>query len=136
MKKTAVGGLLIVITLASVLLYWQQVRIAKFDRDFHRQLAGTWMRRENGMGCINIVAADGSFVEQSWFIHPNRTNIYQRTGSWLVKSGCLIETIKTSTNPTEVTPHTGAARIVCADANGFTMRWQNATETVWQRLFP
>ena len=33
----------------------------------------------------------------------------RRTGTWLVKDGHLIETIKSSTNPTEVTPHTGAA---------------------------
>ncbi len=107
-------------------------------------LAGVWLRTEDNlprgvemplsMRCTNIVAPDGSFVERSWFSHSDRTNTYQRTGTWLVKNGHLIETIKTSTNPTEVTPHTGAGRIVYSDARGFIVRWPNSQETVWQKV--
>ena len=86
------------------------------------------------MRCTNTVAADGSFVEMSWFSHSDRTNTYQRTGTWIVKDGSLIETVKTSTNPTEVTPHSLAGRIVRSDASGFTVRWPNAAETVWRRV--
>ena len=79
------------------------------------------------MRCTNTVAADGSFVELSWFRHTDRTNTYQRTGTWLVKDGHLIETVKTSTNPTEVTPHSDAGRIENADTLGFAVRWQHST---------
>ncbi len=86
------------------------------------------------MRCTNTIAADGSFVELSWFKHSDRTNTYQRTGTWLVKDGHLIETIKSSTNPTEVTPHTGDARIIHSDAREFVVRWPNSVETIWQRI--
>ena len=86
------------------------------------------------MRCTNTVAPDGSFVELSWFSHPDRTNTYQRTGTWFVKDGDLIETIKSSSNPTEVAPHTLAGRVVHADASGFTVRWPNSAETVWQKI--
>ena len=85
------------------------------------------------MRCTNTVTADGSFVELSWFRHPDRTNTYQRIGTWLVKNGHLVQTVKSSTNPTEVTPWTDAARIVRADASGFTLRWPKADE-IWQRV--
>ncbi len=86
------------------------------------------------MRCTNTVAADGSFVELSWFRHPDRTNTYQRTGAWLVKDGHLIETIKSSTNPTEVTPHSDTGQIVRADAGGFTVRWK--LDETWQKIIP
>ena len=133
MKKLAIIGLLVVIVAAFLLLRWQQVRVARFDSDFRQHLAGVWLRQEANMRCTNTVAADGSFLELSWFSHPDRTNTYQRTGTWLVKNGHLIQTVKGSTNPTEVTPWTTAGRIVRADARGFTVRWQNSEETVWQR---
>ena len=88
------------------------------------------------MRCTNTVAADGSFIELSWFSHPDRTNTYQRTGTWLVKDGHLIETIKSSTNPTEVTPHTDAATDYSSDAGGFVVRWPNSAETIWQKIIP
>jgi len=86
------------------------------------------------MRCTNTVAADGSFVELSWFSHSDRTNTYQRTGTWIVKDGSLVETVKTSTNPAEITPHSLTGRIVRSDAGGFTVRWPNGAETVWQRV--
>jgi hypothetical protein len=116
------------------MLCWRQVRIARFDSDFRQQLAGVWVRQEADMQCTNRVTADGSFVELSWFSHPDRTNTYQRTGTWLVKEGHLIETIKTSTNPTEVTPHTNAGRVVHSDTSEFVVRWQNSVERIWQRI--
>jgi hypothetical protein len=133
MKKLAIIGLLVVIAAACPLLCWQRVKVARLDGDFRQHLAGVWLRQEANMRCTNIVAADGSFVELSWFSHPDRTNTYQRTGIWLVKNGHLIETIKSSTNPTEVTPYTGVGQIIHSDARGFTVRWQNSEETVWQR---
>jgi hypothetical protein len=89
------------------------------------------------MRCTNTVAAEGSFVELSSFTHPDRTNRYQRnqrTGTWLVSDGNLIETVKTSSNPTEVTPHTGTERIIYSDTNKFVGRWPNSVETTWQRI--
>ena len=134
LKKIAIIGLLVVIVLACLLLYWQHVKIAGFDEDFRQHLAGVWLRQEANMRCTNTVAADGSFVELSWFSHPNRTNTYQRTGAWLVKNGHLIETIKSSTNPAEVTPHIGTGRIIRSDAGGFVVRWQNSAETAWEKV--
>lgn len=84
------------------------------------------------MRCTNTVAADGSFVEASWFRHTDRTNTYQRTGTWLVKSGHLIETIKTSTNPTEVTPHSDTGPIIQADPSEFTVHWRS--NVTWIRV--
>ena len=134
MKKIAIVGLLVVIVVACLLLHWHHVTVARFDSDFRQQLAGVWLRQETDMRCTNTVAADGSFVELSWFRHPDRTNTYQRTGIWLVKDGHLVETIKSSTNPSEVTPHSDTGRIVRADAGEFTVRWRLA-ET-WQRIIP
>jgi hypothetical protein len=134
MKKLTIFGLLAVIVAAYLLLYWQHVTLARFDSDFRQRLAGVWLRQEAGMRCTNTVAADGSIVELSWFSHPDRTNTYRATGTWLVKDRHLIEIVRSSSNPTEVTPHTGAARIIRSDASGFTVRWPNAVETVWQRV--
>jgi hypothetical protein len=138
MKKLTIIGLLVVIVAVLFLLHLlhrQHVAsVARFDHAFRQQLAGVWLRQEVGMRCTNTVAADGSFVELSWFSHPDRTNTYQWTGTWLVKDGSLIETVKTSTNPSEVTPHSLAGRIVRADASGFTVRWPNSAETAWQRI--
>jgi hypothetical protein len=143
MKKLTIIGLLSIV-FACLLLHWRHAKISEFDKDFHQNLTGTWLREENNlprgvkmplsMRCTNIVAADGSFVELSWFRHPDRTNTYRNTGTWIVKNGHLIETVKTSTNPSEVTPHTGAGRIVRADASGFTVRWPNSNESVWQKI--
>jgi hypothetical protein len=136
MKKLAIIGLLVVIVAACLLLRWQHVRVARFDSDFRQHLAGVWLRQENDMRCTNTVAVDGSFVELSWFRHTDRTNTYQRTGTWLVKDGHLIETVKSSSNPTEVTPHTGAARIIRSDAGEFIVRWPNSVQTIWQKIIP
>jgi hypothetical protein len=133
-KKLTIIGLLVVIVLVCLLLHWQHVTVARFDSDFRQQLAGVWLRQEAGMRCTNTVAADGSFIELSWFSHPDRTNTYQRTGTWFVKDGHLIETIKSSTNPSEVTPHSNAGRVVHSDAGEFVVRWPNSVETIWQKL--
>ena len=145
MKKLTIIGLLVVVVAACLWLDWQYVTVARFDSDFRQQLAGVWLRAEDDlprgvemplrMRCTNTVAADGSFVERSWFRHPDRTNTYQRTGIWLVKNGHLIQTVKSSTNPSEVTPWTDTARIVRAGASGFTLRWPKADE-IWQRVIP
>ena len=137
MKKLTIIGLLVVVVAVCLLLHWQHVEsVARFDSEFRQQLAGVWLRQEAGMRCTNTVAADGSFIELSWFSHPDRTNTYQRTGTWLVKDGQLIETIKSSTNPSEVTTHTGAAQIIRSDAGEFIVRWPNSVETIWQKIIP
>src|SRR5690242_1583518 len=121
MRKIAIVGLLAAILVACVLLLRYHAKLSEArDEAFRERLAGVWLRAEDAlprgvgmplsMRCTNTVAADGSFVELSWFRHSDRTNTYRSTGTWLVKNGRLIETIKSSTNPTEVTPHTGAAR--------------------------
>ncbi|HVU08892.1 MAG TPA: hypothetical protein VHG89_10150 [Verrucomicrobiae bacterium] len=144
MKKFTIVGLLGVIIIVCLLLYWQHDKASEFDRDFRQNLTGTWLREEDNlphgvgmpqnMRCTNIVAPDGSFVELSWFSHPDRTNTYRQTGTWIVKNRHLIETVKTSTNPSEVTPHIGTGRIISADARGFTLRWQNSNESVWKKI--
>ena len=143
MKKLTIIGLLAAIIIACVLLLRYHDKITKErDEAFRERLAGVWLREEDNlphgvgmpqsMRCTNTVAADGSFVELSWFSHPDRTNIYRRTGTWLVKNGHLIETTKSSTNPTEVTPWTDAGRIVQTDAGEFTVRWKS--DETWQRV--
>jgi hypothetical protein len=144
MKKITIFSLLGVIVLAGVLLYWQHVKIARSDSNFRQNLAGIWLREDHNlrqgsgmplsMRCTNTVAADGSFVELSWFGHADRTNTYRRKGTWLVKNGHLIEIIKSSTNPAEVTPHTDAGLIIRADTREFTLRWPNSEQTEWQRI--
>ncbi|MDR3457753.1 MAG: hypothetical protein P4N60_09935 [Verrucomicrobiae bacterium] len=147
MKKIAIIGFLAAVIVACAWLLRSHARLSPAgDEAFRERLAGVWLRAELdlppgvgkplGMRCTNTVAADGSFVELSWFSHADRTNTYRRTGTWLVKNGHLIETIKSSTNPTEVTPHAGTGQIIHSDARGFTVRWQNAGETVWQRGVP
>jgi hypothetical protein len=144
MKKFAIIGLLAAIIIACVLLFQYHAKISMArDEVFRVRLAGVWLRAEDklpqgvgmplSMRCTNTVAADGSFVEQSWFRHTDRTNTYQRTGTWLVQNGHLIETVKTSTNPTEVIPHSDTARIIRADASGFALRWPKADE-IWQSV--
>jgi hypothetical protein len=145
MKRLALIGFLGAIAIACVLIH-KDAEFSKYrDNAFQLHLVGVWSREEDNlphgvgkplsMRCTNTVAADGSFVELSWFRHPDRTNTFRRTGTWLVKNGNLIETVKTSTNPTEVTPHSEAGRIFIAGALGSTLRWQHSTnETIWQRV--
>jgi hypothetical protein len=146
MKKIAIIGLLAAIVIACALLLQYHAKISQArDEAFRERLAGVWLREEGNLPprvgfaqsitWTNTVAADGSFVELSWFRHPDRTNTYRRTGTWLVKNGDLIETLKSSTNPSEVTPHSETGRIVSVDALGFTVRWQHSTnEMIWQRV--
>jgi hypothetical protein len=147
MKKITIIGLLAAIIIACVLLLRYHAKISKArDEAFRERLAGVWLREEHNlphgvgmpqsMRCTNTVAADGSFVELSWFRHTDRTNTYQRTGTWLVKDGHLVETIRSSSNPTGVSPHTGAAQIIRSDAGEFVVRWPNSVETIWQKIIP
>ena len=136
MKKLTIIGLPAVIVVACVLLHWRHVKISRFDRDFRQNLAGTWSSELDIMRLTNVVMPEGSFTSHLIFIHPERTNTYQETGTLLVKDGHLIETIKSSTNPTEATTHTGDARIIRSDAGEFVVRWPNSVETVWQKIIP
>ena len=135
MKKLTIIGLSVVIVVACVLLHWQHVKISRFDRDFRQSLAGTWSTEVEIMRKTNVVMHDGSFTSQLIFIRPDRTNTYQQTGTWLVKDGHLIETVKSNTNPTAVTPWTHVGRIIRADASEFTVRWQGSPdERVWHKV--
>src|ERR1039457_2551144 len=136
MKKIAIIGLLAAIIIGCVLLLGYHDKITKArDEAFRERLAGAWFREEHNlprgvgmpqsMRCTNTGTADGSFLRLEWFSHSDRTNTYQRTGTWLVENGHLIETVKTSTNPTEVTPHSDTGRIIRADAGEFTVRWKS-----------
>lgn len=145
MTKIAITGLFAAILVVCVVLLRHHARISnERDEAFRETLAGVWFREENNlprgvgmplsMRCTNTVAADGSFVELSWFSHPDRTNTYRRTGTWLVKDGKLIQTIRTSTNRSEVTPWAGAGRIIRANAVEFTVRWKS--DETWKRIQP
>ena len=135
MKTIAIIGLSAVFIITCVVLPWHDANISKARGEALRErLVGVWLRAEHGMRLTNTVAADGSFVELSWFSHPDRTNTYRRTGTWLVQDGHLIETIKSSTNPTELTPHTDTGRVVRVDAGEFTVRWKS--DETWQKIIP
>jgi len=135
MKKLTIIGLPVAIVVACMLLHWQHVKISRFDRDFNQRLAGTWSTEVEIMCKTNVVMPDGNFTSQLIFIHPDRTNTYQQTGIWLVKDGHLIETVKSDTNPTAVTPWTRVGRIIRVDALEFAVRWQGSTdEWVWHKV--
>ncbi len=135
MKKLTVIGLSVVIVAACGLLLWRDVRLSRFDRDFRQSLAGTWSTKLDNMQFTNVVMPDGNYNMQLIFIHPERTNTYQATGTWLVKGGKMIETVKSITNPTERTPHTISGRIIRADAREFAVRWGISRDVyVWQKV--
>jgi hypothetical protein len=148
MKKITIIGLLAAIITACVLLLRYHAKISK-DRDeaFRERLAGVWLREElyppHGVGmpesmrCTNTVAADGSFVELSWFSHPDRTNTYQDTGTWHIKDGNLIETVTKDSNKIAIVPRSSSGQIVFVKTNEFVIYWQGTTNTqVWQRISP
>ena len=143
MKKLTIIGLLAAAIIACGLFLQHHAKTSKArDEAYRERLAGVWLREEHNlphrmgmpqsMRCTNTVAADGSFVELEWFSHPDRTNTYRRTGTWLVKNGHLIQTVKSNTNPSEVTPWTDTGRIVRLDAIGLTVRWKS--DETWQRV--
>ncbi len=100
-----------------------------------QMLAGTWSSEFGIMRCTYVVMPDGSFTNHLMFIRREHTNTYQQTGTWLVKDGNFIETVKSDTNPTARTPRTNIGRVSRADASEFAVRWQNSTnEWVWQRV--
>jgi hypothetical protein len=135
MKKLTIIGLLVVIVVACLLLHWQHVKTSEFDRDFRQSLSGTWSSELDNMRLTNIVMPDGSFASHLIFIHPGRTNTYQETGTWLVKDGKMIETVKSDTNPTARAPRTITGRIIRADAREFAVRWGISPDVwVWQKI--
>ena len=135
MKKLTIIGLLVVIVVACLLLHWQHVKTSEFDRDFRQSLSGTWSSELDNMRLTNIVMPDGSFASHLIFIHPGRTNTYQETGTWLVKDGKMIETVKSDTNPTARAPRTITGRIIRADAREFAVRWGISPDVwVWRKI--
>jgi len=148
MKKITIIGLSVVIIIACVLLLRYHAKISK-DRDeaIRERLAGVWLREEDylppgvampqSMRCTNTVAADGSFVELSWFSHADRTNTYQDTGTWHIKDGNLIETVTKDSNMTAIVPRSTSGQIVFVKTNEFVIYWQGTTNTqVWQKISP
>ena len=135
MKKLTIIGLLVVIVVACLLLHWQRVKISRFDSDFRQGLAGTWSSELDNMRLTNVIMPDGSFTIQAIFRHSTRTNTYQETGTWLVKDGKMIETVKSDTNPTARTPRSITGRIIRADAREFAVRWGISPDVwVWQKV--
>jgi hypothetical protein len=135
MKKLTIIGLLVVIVVACLLLHWQHIKISRFDSEFRQTLAGTWSSELDNMRFTNVVMPDGSFTNHLIFIHPGRTNTYQETGTWLIKDGKMIETVKSDTNPTALAPRTITGRIIRADAREFAVRWGISPDVyVWQRI--
>lgn len=135
MKKLTTIGVAVVLVVACLLLFWRHVRISGFDRDFRRNLAGTWSAKLDNMRLTNIVMSGGSFTSHLIFIHPGRTNTYQETGTWLVEDGKMIETVNSDTNPSSVSPRAHAGRIIRSNTSEFTVQWQGSPDTwVWQKV--
>ena len=135
MKWRTITGLSVIIVAVGMLLHWRQARISEFDMKFRRDLAGTWSAELDNMRLTNVVMPDGSFTCQLKFRHPERTNTYQETGTWQIKGGHLIETVKSDTNPTAVSPRSHAGRILRTRAGEFVVQWQGSPdEWVWQKL--
>lgn len=138
MKTLAIIGLTVAILVACVLLHRQHAKTVEFDQGFRQNLAGTWSTALDNMRLTNAVAPDGMFTCQLAFIHTDRINRYQQTGTWLVQGGRLIETIKSDSNPTAaVTPHSHSGKILHAGTNEFVVNWQGSPDVwVWQRITP
>lgn len=135
MKKLGIIGLIVVIAVTCLLLHWQHAKIAKMDSDIGQNIAGTWSSQLDVMTLTNVVMADGSFTSKLIFVHPQQTNTYQESGSWVVKDGKMIETVTRDTNPTALTPRTRVGRILGADASGFTVQWQGSPdEWIWHKV--
>jgi hypothetical protein len=135
MKKLIIIGLPVVIVTACLLLYWQRVKISKFDSDFRQSLVGTWSSELDIMRLTIVVMPDGSFTNHLIFIHPESTNTYQETGTWLVKNEKIIETVKSDTNPSAQTPRIITGRIMRADASEFAVRWGISPDVyVWHKV--
>ena len=135
MKKLTLIGLSVVIVVACLLLHWRHVKISRFDSDFRQSLAGTWSSELDNMRLSNVVMPDGSFTCHLIFSHATRTNTYEETGTWLVKDGNIIETVKSDTNPTARAPRTITGRIIRADAREFAVRWGISPDTwIWQKV--
>lgn len=116
-------------------LYWRHVKTAEFDRNFRQSLTGTWFSELDNMHFTNVVLPDGNFTNHLVFIHPGRTNTYEETGTWLVRDGKMIETVKSDTNPSARAPRTITGRIIRADAGEFAVRWGISPDTwVWRKI--
>lgn len=139
MKKPAIIALaVVVLVVVCGWLHWRFVQISEFDTRFGHNLTGTWSSTLDNMRLTNTVMADGSFTEQLAFIHTDRINRYQRTGTWLVQGGHLVETVKSDSNPTAVvTSHSHSGKILHSDTNEFAVNWQGSPDVwVWQRVVP
>src|ERR1700739_1643447 len=137
MKTLTIIGLAVAILAACVLLHRQQVKTSEFDQSLHQNLAGTWSATLDNMRLTNIVMPDGMFTCQLAFIHTDRINRYQQTGTWLIQGGPLIETVKSDSNPTAITPHSHSGKILHGDTTEFVVNWQGSPDVwVWQRIIP
>ena len=137
MKKLIIISLSVAaVVVVCALLHWRYVKISEFDKDFRQNLAGTWSAELDNMRLTNVVAPDGMFTCQLAFIHTDRINRYQQTGTWLVQGGRLFETIKSDSNPTAIVmsrSHSG--KIIHADTNEFVVNWQGSPDVwVWQKI--
>ena len=134
-KFVIIFGLAVVITAACALSFWQNAKTAKLDAAFRQNLAGTWWSNLDNMHLTNMVAPNGMFTTYLAFVHSTQTNTYQETGTWAVKNGVMIETIKSDTNPTTHATRSHVGQILHANTNEFVVQWQGSPDKWnWQKL--
>ena len=116
MKNLTFVGLLAVIVVVCILLFWQHSKISR-DRGFSQKLAGAWVWEDANVGETYNYSDDGSYTIQEVFTFSNRTNIYQFAGTWQIKDGKIIQIVTTDSHKkASVTHRTNSAQIVRLDA--------------------
>lgn len=141
MKNVIMIGLTLAICIVCTLVLW--LRGGQFHREdnseseLRQNLAGTWVCGFANLRCTNVISSDGSFVCQSTFAHPDRTNRWQQIGTWRVQDRHLTETVENDTNPTARTPRTRTGSILRSNPSEFVVTWERSTNgVVWQKVKP
>ena len=134
MKKAALIGLLIVVAALIALLLWRQTKISR-DRNFSRKLAGTWLWSYANIRESLTYTADSRFSSQEIDSHRQRTNTYQRAGTWFIKDGRIITTYTNDSNTRARVPRTATGQIVRIDAQEFIVSY-DTNKLVLNRITP
>lgn len=134
MRKLAIISLILVLLGLCGLLFWQHAKSAK-DRNTQAKLTGTWtLEMYDILRCTNVVTADGKFSRAEATYLPKGTNIYQVTGTWIVKNRDLIEKIVSTTRVGVQLPHTDIHRIVRLDDHELVALWYSTNAAVWKKV--
>ena len=133
MKKLITVGLLAVLVVAFILVFWQHAKTSR-DRKYSENLAGNWSWEIYSLHGIRNFAADGSFTEQTVSVFKG-TNTYQTVGTWYVKDGRVIVTVTSDNNKKALVPRTISEQIVRIDANEFVGTFGKA-KVVLNRVTP